>query len=136
LPFLLCWLFLIVIRGRVAWEKETGGHGRALIREAIRKLGTLYGGGICGRVVGDGACAESGGNVDGIIERDRICSTFGGGPGGVRGMGGQEDVLHGGLENTLFFNGLFESIAGESERRGKLIAVKLRSLTTFGRPAQ
>jgi hypothetical protein len=36
----------------------------------------------------------------------------------------------------LFFNGLFESFAGESERRGKLIAVKLRSLTTFGRSAQ
>ena len=88
-----------------------------------------------GRVVGDGACAKSGGNVDVIFERDRV-STFGGGPGGVRGMGGQEDVLHGGLETTLFFNGLFESIAGESERRGKLIAVKLRSLTTFGRPAQ
>jgi hypothetical protein len=54
-----------------------------------------------GRVVGDGACAESGGNVDGIVERNRICSTFGGGPGGVRGMGGQEDVLHGGLDNTF-----------------------------------
>jgi hypothetical protein len=53
-----------------------------------------------GRVVGDGACAESGGNVDVIVERDRVC-TFGGGPGGARGTGGREDVLHGGFENTF-----------------------------------
>jgi hypothetical protein len=32
-----------------------------------------------------------------FVERDRVC-TFGGGPGGARGMGGREDVLHGGLE--------------------------------------
>jgi hypothetical protein len=43
-----------------------------------------------GRVIGDGACAESGGNVDVIVKRDRVC-TFGGGPGGARGTGGQED---------------------------------------------
>jgi hypothetical protein len=36
------------------------------------------------------------------------------------------------LRILLFFNGLFESVAGESERRGKLIAVKLRSLTAVG----
>jgi hypothetical protein len=40
------------------------------------------------------------------------------------------------LRMLLFFNGLFKSVAGESERRGKLIAVKLRSLTAFGRSAQ
>ena len=58
-----------------------------------------------GRVVGDGACAESSGNVDVIVERDRVC-TFGGRPGGARGMGGQEDVLHGRLENALIFDRL------------------------------
>jgi hypothetical protein len=40
------------------------------------------------------------------------------------------------LRILLFFNGLFESVAGESERRGKLIAVKRRSLTAFRRSAQ
>jgi hypothetical protein len=40
------------------------------------------------------------------------------------------------LRMLLSFNGLFEFIAGESERRGKLIAVKLRSLTAVGRSAQ
>ncbi len=53
-----------------------------------------------GRVVGDGACAESDGNVDVIVGRDRVC-TFGGGPGGTRGTGRREDVLHGGLENAF-----------------------------------
>jgi hypothetical protein len=41
-----------------------------------------------------------------------------------------------GLRMLLFFNGLFKTVAGESERRGKLIAVKLRSLTAVGRSAQ
>jgi hypothetical protein len=40
------------------------------------------------------------------------------------------------LRILLFFNGLFKSIAGKSERRGKLIAVKLRSFTAVGRSAQ
>jgi hypothetical protein len=40
------------------------------------------------------------------------------------------------LRILLFFNGLFESVAGESGRRGKLLAVKLRSLTAVGRSAQ
>jgi hypothetical protein len=40
------------------------------------------------------------------------------------------------LRMLLFFNGLFESVAGESERRGKLIAVKLRLLMAVGRSAQ
>jgi hypothetical protein len=39
------------------------------------------------------------------------------------------------LRILLFFNGLFESVVCESERRGKLIAVKLR-LTAVGRSAQ
>jgi hypothetical protein len=37
------------------------------------------------------------------------------------------------LRMLLFFNGLFKSIAGESERRDTLIAVKLRAV---GRSAQ
>ena len=53
-----------------------------------------------GRVVGDGACAESGGNVDGIVECDRVC-TLKCGPGGARGTGRRKDVLHGGLEDTF-----------------------------------
>jgi hypothetical protein len=36
----------------------------------------------------------------------------------------------------LFFNVVFESVAGESKRRGKLIAVKLKLLTALGRSAQ
>jgi hypothetical protein len=40
------------------------------------------------------------------------------------------------LRMLLFFNGLFKSVVGKSERRGKLIAVKLRSLTAVGRSAQ
>ena len=40
------------------------------------------------------------------------------------------------LRMLLFFNGLFETVAGDSERRGKLIAVELRSLTAVGRSAQ
>ncbi len=40
------------------------------------------------------------------------------------------------LRMLLFFNGLFENVAGNSERRGKLIAVKLRSLMAVGRSAQ
>ncbi len=40
------------------------------------------------------------------------------------------------LTMLLFFNGLIKSVAGESERRGKLIAVKLRLLTAFRRSAQ
>jgi hypothetical protein len=39
------------------------------------------------------------------------------------------------LRMLLFFNGLIKSVAGESERRGKLIAVKLRLLTAFRRSA-
>ncbi len=39
------------------------------------------------------------------------------------------------LRILLFFNGLFESVVCKSERRGKLIAVKLR-LTAVGRSAQ
>jgi hypothetical protein len=40
------------------------------------------------------------------------------------------------LRMLLFFNGLLESVAGESERRGNLIAVKLRLLMAVGRSAQ
>jgi hypothetical protein len=40
------------------------------------------------------------------------------------------------LRMLLFFNGLFKSVAGESKRRGKLIAVKLMLLTAVGRSAQ
>ena len=40
------------------------------------------------------------------------------------------------LRMLLFFNGLFESVAGESERRGKLIDVKIRLLRAVGRSAQ
>jgi hypothetical protein len=40
------------------------------------------------------------------------------------------------LRIFLFFNGLIESLAGKSERRGKLIAVKLRPLTAVGRSVQ
>jgi hypothetical protein len=37
------------------------------------------------------------------------------------------------LRILLFLGGLFKSVAGASERRGKLIAVKLRLLTAFER---
>jgi hypothetical protein len=37
------------------------------------------------------------------------------------------------LTILLFFGGLFKPVAGASERRGKLIAFKLRLLTAFGR---
>jgi hypothetical protein len=40
------------------------------------------------------------------------------------------------LRMLLFFNGLFESVAGESKMRGKLITVKLRLLKAVGRSAQ
>jgi hypothetical protein len=40
------------------------------------------------------------------------------------------------LGKLLFFNGKFKFSAGESERRGKLIAVKLKLLTAEVRFAQ
>jgi hypothetical protein len=40
------------------------------------------------------------------------------------------------LGKLLFFNGEFRFSAGESERRGKLIAVKLKLLTAVRRFAQ
>ncbi len=40
------------------------------------------------------------------------------------------------LRMLLFFNGLLETVAGKSKRRGKLIDVKLRSLTAVGKSAQ
>ena len=40
------------------------------------------------------------------------------------------------LRMLLFLNGLFESVAGKSERSGKLTAFKFRLLMGFGRSAQ
>ena len=40
------------------------------------------------------------------------------------------------LGKLLFFNGKFKFSAGESERRGKLIAVKLKLVTAVVRFAQ
>jgi hypothetical protein len=40
------------------------------------------------------------------------------------------------LRMLLFFNGLFESVAGKSKRKDKLIAVKVRLLPAVGRSAQ
>ena len=50
---------------------------------------------------------------------------------GARDGGGKFFMVD--LKGFVPFNGKFKSVAGESERRGKLIAVKRRFLAAAGR---
>ena len=50
---------------------------------------------------------------------------------GAREGGGKFCMVD--LKSSVAFKGEFKSVAGESKRRGKLIAVKLRFLTAVGR---
>jgi hypothetical protein len=88
-----------------------------------------------GRVVEDGACAKSGGNVDNIVERNRAAPMEVDLEARGAWEGGKMYFMVG-LRMLLFCNGLFKSFAGVFKRRGKLIAVELRSLMAVGTSAQ
>ena len=88
-----------------------------------------------GRVGRDRIRADRDANVDVIVEGIEVFGLTGG-PRDARGKGGRDGILHGGLGKLLFFNGEFKFSAGESVRRGKLIAVKLKLLTAVRRFAQ